>query len=95
MKNSKQISLVAGIVAVVIITFGIGYYVGRDIGYATGIVAGREKALAEFESSQEALAQKAAQDAAKAANPFQTSVNPLQGVADPLQKTKQVLNPFE
>lgn len=95
MNNSKQIILVAGIVAVIIFAFGIGYYVGRDTGYATGVIAGRDKALAEFKSSQEALAQQAAQDAAKASNPFQTNTNPLQGVADPLQKTKQVLNPFQ
>ena len=87
--------MIAGIVVVIIVAVGIGYYVGKSTGYAAGVVVGQENALAEFKSSQEALAQKAAQDAAKAANPFQTNSNPLEGVADPLQKTKQVLNPFQ
>jgi len=39
--------------------------------------------------------EKAAEGAAKAANPFQTGANPLAGVVDPLTKAKKVLNPFE
>lgn len=46
-------------------------------------------------NSQEMVAQKAAENAAKAENPFSTE-NPLSNIeADPLEKTKKVLNPFE
>jgi len=44
---------------------------------------------------QDEAAKKAADDAAKAANPFQ-AVNPLEGVeANPFEKAKSILNPFK
>ena len=63
-----------------------GYLVGNSLGY--------KKAEADIKKLNEAAAQKATDDLAKAANPFQ-AVNPLEGIeANPFEKAKKVLNPF-
>ena len=76
---------------IVVIVAGIAYWVGDALGYQRGYV----QAQADVASVQEEAARNAAEDAAKAANPFQ-AVNPLEGVeANPFEKVKKVLNPFE
>jgi len=63
-----------------------GYWFGHQVGYS--------RAEADVKLVQEAVAKKATDNAAKAANPFQ-AVNPLEGVnANPFQKAKNILNPF-
>ena len=80
------------ILAVIVVAAGIGIY---KYGKTTGYSAGYAKAQADIQSLQEESARKAADEAAKAANPFQ-AVNPLKGVeANPFEKVKRVLNPFE
>ena len=77
------------IIAVVVLVIGLaaGYYYGQQKGY--------QKAESDIKKLDETAAKKATDEAAKAANPFQT-VNPLQDVeANPFQKLKKVLNPFE
>lgn len=77
------------VIAVVVLVIGLaaGYFYGQQKGY--------QKAESDIKKLDEVAAKKATEDAAKAANPFQT-VNPLQGVeANPFQKVKKVLNPFE
>lgn len=60
--------------------------VGDRIGYS--------RAQADVKKTQEVAAQKAADDAAKAANPFKAA-NPLEGVeSNPFEEAKKVLNPF-
>src|SRR3989344_4057000 len=67
------------------------FWVGRSNGYTTGYA----KAQDDVKALQEEATQKATEDAAKSANPFQ-AVNPLEGVeANPFEKVKKVLNPFE
>ena len=59
-----------------------------------GYDKGYEKAVADAKANQEELAQKANDEAAKAANPFQ-AVNPLEGVTvNPFEEAAQKLNPF-
>lgn len=90
---SQTTRLVVVIVLVVIISGLVGYsaYVyGQKVGYDSGY----QKAQADVKAQQEAIAKKAAEEAAKAANPFKAADNPLQNVADPLEKTKKILNPF-
>lgn len=59
-----------------------------------GYRAGYNKAVADVKATQEALGEKASQDAADAANPFKV-VNPLEGVeANPFEETAKKLNPF-
>lgn len=98
MNISKQFGLIIGVLFIGVLSAAGGYYLGRGVGYdggyTKGVDDGRTKALAEFKEVQGALAKKATEDAAKAANPFTSATNPLEGVADPLQKVKQVLNPF-
>lgn len=77
------------VVAVSLVGYGT-YFYGRKVGYDSGY----QKAQADVKAQQEALAKKATEDAAKAANPFKAADNPLQNVADPLEKTKNILNPF-
>jgi hypothetical protein len=78
----------AWVLAVVALLVGLGG------GFWYGESAGRERAAADVEAQQEELAKKAGEDAAKAANPFQT-VNPLEGVeANPFESAKKALNPF-
>ena len=64
-------------------------------GYLVGHKQGYRSAEADIKKVQEAVAKKAGEDAAKAANPFQ-AVNPLQEVeTNPFEKTKNILNPFK
>lgn len=73
------VTLVGGVV--------VGYWYGHQKGYT--------RAEADIKKVQEEAAKKAADDAAKAANPFQAA-NPLEGVeANPFEKTKSILNPFK
>ena len=88
MDTSKQNMVLKGLLVLVVILL-VGYF-----SYTTGQKSGYTQAQADIKSVQDALAHKAAEQAASAANPFKTSVNPLSGVADPLAKTKNILNPF-
>lgn len=64
----------------------LAYWVGDWQGYSRSQV--------EVKKSQEVAGQKAAEDAAKAANPFKAT-NPLEGVeTNPFEEAKKVLNPF-
>ena len=64
----------------------LSYWVGDWSGYA--------RSQAGVKNAQELVAQKAAEEAAKAANPFKAA-NPLEGVeANPFEQAKKVLNPF-
>ena len=77
------------VITVIILVVGlvVGYWYGDQKGYA--------RAESDIKRVQEEAAKKAAEDAAKAANPFQAS-NPLEGVeANPFEKTKSILNPFK
>ncbi|MEK7537190.1 MAG: hypothetical protein AAB584_01985 [Patescibacteria group bacterium] len=70
----------------VVVAFSIGLWSGQSRGY--------KKAEADIKKVQVESAKKAAEDAAKAANPFGVA-NPLGGVeANPFEKTKKILNPF-
>lgn len=81
--------LVVGVI-LLIVGLAAGYWYGSFQAYDRGY----EKAVADAKATQEAVAQNAAADAAKAANPFQTT-NPLEGVeANPFEKAKSALNPF-
>lgn len=83
--SKRNVVIIA--IAVLIVGLAAGYYYGQQKGY--------QKAESDIKKLDEAAAKKATEEAAKAANPFQ-SVNPLQGVeANPFQKIKKVLNPFE
>ena len=95
MGNKKMfiISFVALIIGVV-----AGYSYGKGAGYTHGYTqgdsAGFARAQDEAKKLQEVAGQKATEEAAKAANPFQTA-NPLQSVeTNPFEKAKKVLNPF-
>lgn len=91
MHNTKLI-VVALCAAVIGAIAGYGY--GAKIAYLRGNTAGYVRAQEDSKKLQEAAAQKAAKDAAKAANPFQ-AVNPLQGVeSNPFEKAAKTLNPF-
>lgn len=64
-------------------------------GYWVGDWRGFSRSQAEVKKTQEVAGQKAAEDAAKAANPFK-AVNPLEGVeSNPFEQAKKVLNPFQ
>jgi len=72
--------------AIVIAVGVLGYWVGNLQGYS--------RSQAEVKKVQEVAGQKAADDAAKAANPFKAA-NPLEGVeSNPFEEAKKVLNPF-
>lgn len=87
---NKNLNLVIGAAL-----FIIGIIAGSLYGNSNGYKVGYNKAIADAKATQEALGKKAAEDAASAANPFQT-VNPLEGVdADPLSKVKNAINPFK
>ena len=74
-------------------TFIVAIVVGT-LGYLVGDRGGYARSQAEVKKIQEVAAQKAADDAAKAANPFK-GINPLEGVdSNPFEKAKKVLNPF-
>lgn len=83
-ENNKLWKLV---LAALVVGLVGGYWFGDNRGYS--------RAQADVKKAQEEAASKAAEDAAKAANPFQ-AVNPLSGVeANPFEKTKNLLNPFK
>lgn len=64
----------------------LSYWVGDWRGYG--------RSQADVKKAQEVAGQKAAEDAAKAANPFGVA-NPLEGVeSNPFEQAKKVLNPF-
>ena len=84
---NKNLIIGAGVAILLIVA---GYWSGSSMGYK----AGYNKAIADTKATQEALAKKAAEDAADAANPFKV-VNPLEGVeANPFEETAKKLNPF-
>lgn len=86
--NSKQ-AWIVGIVLLVV-GLGVGYWLGSFQAYDRGY----EKAVADAKATQEELARKATNDAARAANPFQAD-NPLEGVsANPFDDAIENLNPF-
>lgn len=75
------------VVLALVIGLASGYYVGNSRGF--------KQAEGNLKKIQEEAAAKAANEAAKAANPFQ-AVNPLEGVqSNPFEKTKSILNPFK
>lgn len=82
---------ILAIVAIfLIVGFGVGYWYGGSKSYDKGY----ETAITDIKAQQEEAAKKAAEEAAKTANPFQVS-NPLEGVkANPFDKAKKILNPF-
>lgn len=94
MSPSSPIAFLAGktvLIIVAVVLIGIAFWIGRSGGYTVGYT----QAQADAKALQEETARKAAEDAAKSANPFQ-AVNPLEGVeANPFEKVKKVLNPFE
>lgn len=64
------------------------------LSYWVGDWRGYDRSQADVKKAQEIAGQKAAEDAAKAANPFKAT-NPLEGVeANPFEQAKKVLNPF-
>ncbi|HXK40866.1 MAG TPA: hypothetical protein VJ046_02075 [Candidatus Paceibacterota bacterium] len=64
------------------------------LGYWAGDWQGYSRSQADVKKAQEVAGQKAAEDAAKVANPFKAT-NPLEGVeANPFEEAKKVLNPF-
>lgn len=79
------------IIIIAVILIGLAFWLGRSNGYTKGYV----QAQTDVQALQEKSALKAADEVAKATNPFQ-AVNPLEGVeANPFEKVKKVLNPFE
>lgn len=74
--------------AIVFVVVGaLGYWVGDRMGYS--------RSQTEVKKAQEVAGQKAAEDAADAANPFKAT-NPLEGVdSNPFEQAKKVLNPFD
>lgn len=76
----------------------IVFVLGIILGYASGGYLSSKnaykKALADIQAQQETLATKAAEEAAKTANPFKVA-NPLEGVkANPFAEAQKALNPF-
>ena len=76
------------LVIIVVVAVGVlGYWVGDRMGYS--------RSQTEVKKAQELAGQKAAEDAAAAANPFKAD-NPLEGVeSNPFEQAKKVLNPFD
>lgn len=65
------------------------------LAYWAGDWQGYSRSQTEVKKAQEVAAQKAAEDAAAAANPFK-GTNPLEGVeSNPFEEAKKVLNPFD
>lgn len=86
LNNNKWVKVV--VVAVVIV--GIGYWYS---GYAYD--RGYKAAVADIKAQQEETGNRAAEEAAKEANPFKLN-NPLEGVeANPFEKAQKTLNPFD
>lgn len=72
---------------VIVAVVAVSYWVGDRMGYS--------RSQAEVKKTQEVAAQKAAEDAAAAANPFKAT-NPLEGVeSNPFEQAKKALNPFD
>lgn len=72
---------------IVVVVGVLGYWAGNWQGYS--------RSQADVKKTQEVAANKAAGDAAKAANPFK-GTNPLEGVeSNPFEQAKKVLNPFK
>ncbi|MBI2674273.1 MAG: hypothetical protein HYX22_00845 [Candidatus Yanofskybacteria bacterium] len=72
--------------AIIVAVGVLSYWVGDWQGYS--------RSQADVKKAQELAGQKAAEDAAKAANPFKAT-NPLEGVeSNPFEEAKKVLNPF-
>ena len=98
--NSSHKTVIVGIVIIVAIISALGgYKYGQqaDVEAAkkTSYDEGYAKAEADITRAQTEAARKAAEDAAKAANPFEVG-NPLENVeSNPFDKVKEVLNPFE
>lgn len=89
MEKNKIISI--AIVVLLVVGVGSAYWFGSHRGYQRGYTQGQD----DIKKLEQEAADKAAREAAKAANPFQ-AVNPLEGVeANPFEKAKKVLNPFE
>ena len=83
--NSNKSLLLLGIIVAVVVGV-LGYWLGDRMGYS--------RSQAEVKKAQELAGQKAAEDAADAANPFKAA-NPLEGVeSNPFEQAKKVLNPF-
>ena len=71
---------------VVVVVAAVASLVGDRVGF--------NRSQADVKKAQEVAGQKAADDAAKAANPFKAA-NPLEGVeSNPFEEAKKVLNPF-
>ncbi len=76
---------------IVAIALAGAYWFGAHQGYGRGY----RQAQVDVKTLQDEAAQKAANEAAKNANPFQAA-NPLRGVnTNPFEKAKNILNPFK
>lgn len=79
----------------IVLSVGLSLIIGLLLGYWSGNRLGYERAKADIQAARDAVAQKAVDDAAKAANPFK-SANPLEDVdTNPFESAKKALNPFE
>ena len=84
-----------GLVVALIVGLWGGYSYGTKVGYGAGDKAGYKRAEADIKKIQEVSSQRAVDEAAIAANPFQAA-NPLEGVeTNPFEKIKGILNPFQ
>lgn len=78
------------VLVALIVGLGAGYWLGG----LTSSKDAYDRALADIQAQQEALGNKAAEEAAKTANPFKVE-NPLEGVkANPFVEAQKALNPF-
>ncbi len=85
--NTKTITWV---VLALVVGAGVGYFGGSKAAYQKGY----DKAVADAKATQAEVAKNAAEEAAKASNPFQAQ-NPLEGVtANPFEQAAKKLNPF-
>ena len=81
-------------VCALVIGVALGYMAASSSVYNGAYKAGYDKAVADSQATQAEIAKNAADEAAKAANPFQTT-NPLEGVeTNPFEETAKKLNPF-
>jgi len=91
--NTKTIWLITVLVATAALLFG--YSLGSSNTEQFAYDAGYQKAVTDTKASQQAAADRAFAEAARAANPFQVG-NPLEGLEfNPFERAKAVLNPFE
>lgn len=85
--------LVGGLLGYVFCAKWGGGKIGETV-RAAAYEEGYQKAIADTRATQEEVARKAVEEAAKAANPFQTQ-NPLEGItANPFEDAARKLNPF-